>query len=758
MTNVIIEEPEELNKPEKIVASKLIEENTKEYGAHTVDFLFPSPIDGLKTVHRRILWTLQNVSGNDNEIAGNSLVGDVIKIHPYGDNSTYEAIVRLSQPFKLSHPLIDIIGDCGTYGGDKYAAARYVSFVMSEFAKDLFFTGIDKKCYKMIAGEYLSTLEPEYLIPKLPYALLSSNSTPGFGTKSLTSAYSIEGIVKLVMEYSLHHEKFGEVVPWDYSNLTRHLIPHSPIYGYLRNQEYLQHEMSKNNNFEARIVTDGTMSVYQDYIDIHTLPIGLGIDRCKEDVLTEMKKKGSYFDQNLIDYNSLSDSKLTAVLRFKFKRGIDIFDAIDEVKRVVKFTGYITPINNYSTKGIVIRLTPIQLLKYWYRERYNSILAKKKYQQMSYSKRLQELELRLMVCHEIDKVIKIIRHNELNEGIRLLREEFSLSPHQAHILINIPLSTLAKSSKIELEMAHASIKEENNTLLNSYNHVNREIYEEVEELGKKYKTSGGLYVPKYKGYLKIGEQGIYQYESDKDLISMIDRFNGKKVVINQYKKNDNYFNLIAANNVKNHGMVPDCILPKILKGRCILHTSKVRNIKTIFIHDKCVAYIDKLLLTPDPNIDLYHVGENILTISSKGIVNRCHISDLSEKKSICRGPQSDIIYACNNVVDNLVVISMNTSISNQLRLQLITPKDKKIIITPTGETKILGVFNTNEYNEIDITLHEDCLSRTRVSHVRITKPLELFTSEKYITFDVNRSTVLKRKVKRLNINKTFISI
>lgn len=747
-----INENGDLAIPTKVIGSQLIEDNAREYGIHTVNLLFPSPIDGLKTVHRRILWTINNLYP-DEKVSGNALVGDVSKIHPYGDASTYESIVRLSQTFKLSHPLLEVLGDNGTYGGDKYGAQRYVGFKISEFAKDVFFSNIDKRCYHMVIGDTPNTLEPEHLIPKLPYALLSANCTPGFGTKSLTVGYNLEGIIRLVKDYSLHHERCGELVSWNYSNSIKYLMPHSPIDTILRNSSMLKEEMSQGR-FEHRIISDGEMAIFPDHIEIYTLPIGLGINKCKDDIIAEMQKKGSYFEQNLTDYRSLSSQKLHAVLKLKFKRNIDIFEALNEVKRVTKFTGYITPTNNYSTKGTIIKLSPPQLLRYWYRERYKSILAKKKYQQMSYSKKLQELELRLMVSHQIDKVIKIIRNNDVPTGMSLLKKEFDLTNHQAHTLMGIPLSNLAKSSKIELEENRAKIKEANKQLIVSYKKVDQEIYNEVEALGKKYKTSNGTRIPKYMGYVKIGDQGIYQYESDKELGNLLDRFSNSN--IEQYKKKDRYFELVST--TKNVGVVPGTQLPKIVNGQRILHTTRQRDLKTVYSKHGELAYVNKLIFAADPELRLFLVGENIITITNKGVIVRQPITNLSEKKTLCKGPISDIIFVCDDTKEDLIVVSMNSSVPNQVRLQLIKSGDKQLVVTMAGKTTILGAYKASEYDDIYLTLEKDCISRTKIQHVKITKPFELFSKDSYVVLDINKSTTNKRRIKKLNQTKTFISI
>src|SRR5438477_4394367 len=100
----------------------------------------PDVRDGLKPVHRRVLWAMSELGNTYNKAYKKSarVVGDVIgKYHPHGDTAVYDTIVRMAQPFSMRYLLVDGQGNFGSVDGDSAAAMRYTEVRMSRFAHDL---------------------------------------------------------------------------------------------------------------------------------------------------------------------------------------------------------------------------------------------------------------------------------------------------------------------------------------------------------------------------------------------------------------------------------------------------------------------------------------------------------------------------------------------------------------------------------------------------------------------------------------------
>src|SRR5215204_2339862 len=130
----------------------------------------PDVRDGLKPVHRRVLWGMHELSNYWNRPYKKSarVVGDVMgKYHPHGNMAIYDTIVRMVQPFSLRHPLIDGQGNFGSVDGDNAAADRYTEIRMAKIAHEML-ADIDSETVDFIPNYDGSEREPAVMPSKLP--------------------------------------------------------------------------------------------------------------------------------------------------------------------------------------------------------------------------------------------------------------------------------------------------------------------------------------------------------------------------------------------------------------------------------------------------------------------------------------------------------------------------------------------------------------------------------------------------------------
>ncbi len=134
----------------------------------------PDVRDGLKPVHRRILYAMQDLRNDYNKPYKKSarIVGDVIgKYHPHGDSAVYDTIVRMAQDFSMGYPLIDGQGNFGSVDGDAPAAMRYTEIRQTKLAHELM-ADIDKETVDFVANYDNSLEEPLVLPSKVPNLLI----------------------------------------------------------------------------------------------------------------------------------------------------------------------------------------------------------------------------------------------------------------------------------------------------------------------------------------------------------------------------------------------------------------------------------------------------------------------------------------------------------------------------------------------------------------------------------------------------------
>ena len=163
----------------------------------------PDARDGLKPVHRRILYAMNDlgVSYRSAHKKSARIVGEVLgKYHPHGDFAAYEAMVRLAQPFSLRYPLVDGQGNFGSVDGDSAAAMRYTEARLSRMASDLL-ADIDKDTVDMVRNFDESLWEPSVLPSKFPNLLLNGSSGIAVGMATNMPPHNFREVVDAIVYY-----------------------------------------------------------------------------------------------------------------------------------------------------------------------------------------------------------------------------------------------------------------------------------------------------------------------------------------------------------------------------------------------------------------------------------------------------------------------------------------------------------------------------------------------------------------------------
>lgn len=202
----------------------LIEEELKEsfldYAMSVVvSRAIPDVRDGLKPVHRRILYTMGRLGFYHNKPYHKSarIIGDVMgKFHPHGDQAIYSTMVGMVQPFSKRYPLLDGQGNWGSVDGDSAAAHRYTEVRMAKIAQELL-ADLDKETVDFVPNFDESTVEPTILPSKLPNFLLNGTSGIAVGMATSVPPHNltevINGCLALLSNPQLPDEKLFELIP-----------------------------------------------------------------------------------------------------------------------------------------------------------------------------------------------------------------------------------------------------------------------------------------------------------------------------------------------------------------------------------------------------------------------------------------------------------------------------------------------------------------------------------------------------------------
>ncbi|NQY92880.1 MAG: DNA gyrase subunit A, partial [Campylobacteraceae bacterium] len=161
----------------------------------------PDARDGLKPVHRRILFAMHDLhlSSRASYKKSARIVGDVIgKYHPHGDNSVYDALVRLAQNFSMRYPLIDGQGNFGSVDGDNAAAMRYTEARMTKIAEDIL-ADLDKDTVNFIANYDDTMREPAVMPTRVPTLLLNGSEGIAVGMATKIPPHNLDELLGAIL-------------------------------------------------------------------------------------------------------------------------------------------------------------------------------------------------------------------------------------------------------------------------------------------------------------------------------------------------------------------------------------------------------------------------------------------------------------------------------------------------------------------------------------------------------------------------------
>ena len=161
----------------------------------------PDIRDGLKPVHRRVLFAMEQLKNYHNRPFKKSarVVGDVIgKYHPHGDAAVYDTIVRMAQPFAMRYPLVDGQGNFGSVDGDPAAAMRYTEIRMQDIAEQ-FLLDVEKETVDFTANYDGSLLEPVILPTNIPNLLISGSSGIAVGMATNIPPHNLNEVTDAII-------------------------------------------------------------------------------------------------------------------------------------------------------------------------------------------------------------------------------------------------------------------------------------------------------------------------------------------------------------------------------------------------------------------------------------------------------------------------------------------------------------------------------------------------------------------------------
>lgn len=621
----------------------------------------PDARDGLKPVHRRILYAMNDLGVGSRSAYKKSarIVGDVIgKYHPHGDTAVYDALVRMAQSFSMRYPSVDGQGNFGSIDGDGAAAMRYTEARMTILAEELL-KDIDKDTVDFVPNYDDSMQEPDVLPSRVPNLLLNGSSGIAVGMATNIPPHSlnelVDGLLYLLDNKEASLEEIMQFIKG----------PDFPTAGIIYGKKgIIDAYRTGRGRIKIRAKTHIEKRANKDIIVIDELPYQTNKAKLIEQIAELVKEKQIEGIAEVRDESDREGIRVVIELKRDAMSEIVLNNLFKSTTMESTFGVIMLAIHNKEPKIFSL----IELLNLFLTHRKTIIIRRTIYELQKARARAHILEGLKIALDNIDEVIALIKNSADNNAAREgLVAKFGLSELQANAILDMKLGRLTglEREKIENELAEL-LKEiaRLDEILKSEALLEDLIREELKEIKAKFD------VPR-----------ITQIEDDYDDIDVEDLIPNENMVVTITHRG--YIKRVPSKQYEKQ--------KRGGKGKLAITTYDDDFIESFFTantHDTLMFVTDKGQLYW---LKVYKIPEGSRTAKGKAVVNLINLqaeekimaiiptSDFAESKSLCFFTKNGIVKRTNlseyQNIRSVGVRAINLDENDELVTAIIVERD-----------------------------------------------------------------------------------
>lgn len=621
----------------------------------------PDARDGLKPVHRRILYAMNDLGVGSRSAYKKSarIVGDVIgKYHPHGDTAVYDALVRMAQSFSMRYPSVDGQGNFGSIDGDGAAAMRYTEARMTILAEELL-KDIDKDTVDFVPNYDDSMQEPDVLPSRVPNLLLNGSSGIAVGMATNIPPHSLNELVGGLLYLLDNKEASLEEIMQFIKG------PDFPTAGIIYGKKgIIDAYRTGRGRIKIRAKTHIEKRANKDIIVIDELPYQTNKARLIEQIAELVKEKQIEGIAEVRDESDREGIRVVIELKRDAMSEIVLNNLFKSTTMESTFGVIMLAIHNKEPKIFSL----IELLNLFLTHRKTVIIRRTIYELQKARARAHILEGLKIALDNIDEVIALIKNSADNNAAREgLVAKFGLSELQANAILDMKLGRLTglEREKIENELAEL-LKEiaRLDEILKSEALLEDLIREELKEIKAKFD------VPR-----------ITQIEDDYDDIDVEDLIPNENMVVTITHRG--YIKRVPSKQYEKQ--------KRGGKGKLAVTTYDDDFIESFFTantHDTLMFVTDKGQLYW---LKVYKIPEGSRTAKGKAVVNLINLqaeekimaiiptSDFAESKSLCFFTKNGIVKRTNlseyQNIRSVGVRAINLDENDELVTAIIVERD-----------------------------------------------------------------------------------
>ena len=649
-------------KEKKIQFTKALEERYLAYALSTITHrALPDVRDGLKPVHRRLLFAMSQLklgSGTGFKKSAR-IVGDVIgKYHPHGDQSVYDALVRLAQNFSTRYLLINGQGNFGNIDGDNAAAMRYTEAKLTSTA-ELMLADIDEETVDFIKTYDGTENEPMVLPCAFPNLIANGSSGIAVGMATNIPPHNIfeisKALIKLLKNPNTPLSQLMKIIPG----------PDFPTGGEIIDSNVSIKEAYSKGKGSLRLRAkwhEESLGRGQYQIVITEIPYQVNKSRIIEKISELIDNKKINYLENIQD-ESAEDIRIVLLPK---TRNIEAKIIIEDICKVsdleTKFSINMNAINSkFEPKLFNLK----EILNSFISHRFEILKRRSKYRLVHTENRIEILKGFLIVYKNLDRIIKIIRGS--NEPEKKLIKAFRFTKRQVEAVLAMRLRQLKKLEEKDIKLEYQNLtnyRKELNLILKSKIKQTSILNEEFNNIAERYNNSSinGKRRTIINNEFKAVEYSIDEFDS-KEPVSIICSQNGWIKAIKGHQ--EDYSNVKYKDGDKSKFIIKCKNNDKLLLFSSLGKFYTINCSKIITgrgFGEPVSVIVDKSDNEEVVELSVYNENENYLIASASGrgfIVNTSDlIASTRSGKKIMNLKQGDKSISCCKVIgDYIGVIS-----------------------------------------------------------------------------------------------------
>lgn len=473
------------NKPgnEQIVPRVIEEEMKEAYVNYAMSVIvgraLPDVRDGLKPVHRRILYAMYDMGMFHNKPFKKCarIVGEVLgKYHPHGDTAVYDSLVRMAQDFSLRYPLIKGQGNFGSIDGDNAAAMRYTEAKLNKLAEEML-KDIEKNTVEFKDNFDGSLKEPMVLPSRIPNLLVNGSSGIAVGMATNVPPHNLkevcQALIKFIDNPNLTTQQLMEIIP----------APDFPTGGELLCGGELLHAYEKGR---GKVIIKAVTELEGDKIIVKEIPYQVNKSELIEQIAELVRDKKV---PGIRDINDESDRDGIRIV-ISLKKDADanvVLNQLHQYSRLTSSFGInLLALVNGEPKTLGLK----DFLQYHLLHRKEVITRRTQYDLEQAQQRVHILEGLLVALNNVDDVVAGIKKSRTVEDARtFLTTTYSLTVEQANAILDLRLQKLASLEQEKIRSEHTDLLQKivfYQEVLGSEQKVYGLIKEELEEIKTTY--------------------------------------------------------------------------------------------------------------------------------------------------------------------------------------------------------------------------------------------------------------------------------